>query len=148
MKIISIPAYLWAVACFILVPVTFIKNDVLAEQLAKLSFMKIHPVFSGGELNRKYQEDSLEISVNHPVVASAIGDRKQMVQITFAAAGQLPEQIDRTIDYDFNSHPDFRVTINTKNGATKLTPLAPAVKSLWASSKVKDAWVVRINLEK
>jgi hypothetical protein len=148
-KILSIPAYLWAVACFILIPVTFIKNDTFAAKLAKLPFMKVHPVYSGGDLNQQYDRDGLHIAVNKPVNATASGrGKKEMVQVTFSADGQLPEIIDQTIDYDFDNTPDFAVTIHTANGETKLTPLVPAVKSLWASSKMKEFWVIRINLEK
>jgi hypothetical protein len=147
-KLISIPAYLWAVMCFLLVPITFIQNGAFAKQLAKLPFMKVHPIYSGGELNRKYQEDSLFIAVNQPVKAALFNDSKQMVQVTFSTKGQLPEWIDQTIDYNFDASPDFEVVINTLNGETKLTPLSTTVKSLYASSKVKENWVIRVNLEK
>jgi hypothetical protein len=148
-KILTIPAYIWAVACFMLIPVTFIKNDALALQLAKLPFMKIHPKYNGGELNRKYEKDGLGIAVNKAVYAALFGEgSKGFVQVTFSAQGQLPELINQTIDYNFDASPDFEVVINTLNGETKLTPLNTTVKSLYASSKVKENWVIRINLEK
>jgi hypothetical protein len=148
-KILSIPAYLWAIACFLLIPVTFIKNDAFAEQLAKLPFMKIHPVYSGGDLENKFERDDLVVAVNKPVNTAVFGKgKKEMVQVTFSATGGLPELIDQTIDYDFDTHPDFQVIINTTNGETNLTPLNPVVKSIWASSKVKENWVIRVNLQK
>jgi len=147
-RLLSIPAYLWAFICLLLVPITFIQNGAFARQLAKLPFMKVHPVYSGGELNRKYEEDSLFIAVNQPVKAALFNDSKQMVQVTFSTKGQLPEWIDQTIDYNFDGKPDFSVNIHTKDGKTTLAPLDPTVKSLWASSKVKDVWIVRVNLEK
>ncbi len=148
-KILTVPAYLWAVACFILIPITFIKNDAFAKQMATLSFMKVHPVYSGGELNRTYEaDDSLLISVNKPVAAALFGDRKQMVQVTFSKPGQLPGKIDQVIDYNFDGNPDFQVIINTTNGETKLIPIDRSVKSLWLSSKLKEDWVIRVNLEK
>jgi len=148
-KILTIPAYIWAVACFLLIPVTFIKNDALALQLAKLPFMKIHPKYNGGELNRKYDKGGLGIAVNKTVYAALFGEgNKGFVQVTFSTHGQLPELINQTIDYNFDASPDFEVVINTLNGETKLTPLSTTVKSLYASSKVKENWVIRINLEK
>jgi hypothetical protein len=148
-KILSIPAYMWAVTCFLMVPVTFIKNDAFAEQLAKLPFMRIHPKYNGGELNRNYENDGLSIKVNMPVYAALFGEsNKGFMQVTFSALAQLPEQIDQTIDYNFDSSPDFKVSINTLNGETNLIPLDQTVKSLYASSKVKDSWVIRVNLEK
>ncbi|MBN1790185.1 MAG: hypothetical protein JW830_06800 [Bacteroidales bacterium] len=147
-KILSIPAYLWAVACFLLVPVTFVKNDAFAKQLATLSFMKVHPVYSGGEVNRTYEKDSLLITVNKTVAVTLVGDRKQMVQVSFSKGKQLPGMIDQTIDYDLDGNSDFRVIVNTSNGETNLTPIDQTVKSLWLSSRLKEDWVIRVNLEK
>jgi hypothetical protein len=148
-KILAIPAYIWAVACFLLVPVTFIKNEAFAEQLAKLPFMKIHPKYKGGELNRSYEHNGLSVKINMPVFAALFGEgNKGFVQVAFSAPAQLPEQIEETIDYNFDNSPDFRVTINTLSGETILIPLDQTVKSLYASSKVKDDWVIRVNLKK
>jgi hypothetical protein len=147
-KLTTIPAYLWAVICFLLVPITFIQNEAFAKQLAKLPFMKVHPVYSGGDLNRKYQKDSLVIAVNHPVKAALFGNRKQLVQVTFSSKGQLPDWIKQDIDYNFDGRPEFGVSIHTKDGETILTPVDPTVKSIRASSKVKEDWVIRVSLQK
>ena len=147
-KILAIPAYLWAVACFLLIPVTFVRNDAFDEQLATLPFMKVNPVYSGGEINRTYEKDDLLISINNPVSTVLLGDRKQMVQVSFSKRGQLPGMIDQTIDYNLDGNPDFRVIISTTHGETDLTPIDPTVKSLWLSSRLKEDWVIRVNLEK
>lgn len=147
-KLLILPAYLWAVACFLLIPATFVKNDTFARQLAGLSFMKVHPVYSGGELNREYEHDSMLIRINKPVNTSLFGNgSREIVQVTFSASGALPEQIHQFIDYDFDNHPDFEVTISTPDGKTGFTALQPAVKSLGASSKVKENWIIRVNLK-
>jgi hypothetical protein len=147
-KIRSLPAYCWAAICFLLIPVTFIKNDTLAMKMAELPFMKVHPIYSGGELNREYKKDSLIIRVNKPVDATLFGGGNQVVQVTFSRKGQLPGLIDQTIDYNFDNHPDFKVTINTISGETNLIPIDKTVESLWLSSKVKEDWVIRVNLER
>jgi hypothetical protein len=146
-KLLTVSAYLWAVVCLVLIPVVFFKNDTLASQLATLPFMKVHPKYSGGELNRKYEKDSLVIMVNKPVNIALFGDKRQMVQMAFSRKGNLPGLIDQTVDYNFDNNPDFKVTINTTSGETNLTPLDQTVKSLSASSRVKDDWVIRVNLE-
>lgn len=147
-KLLSIPAYLWAVACLLLIPVTFVKNDAFAEQLAKLPFMKVHPVYNGGEFNREYSKDDIDIAVNKPVGTTLFNNpHKRVVQIMFSASGRLPEMIDQTIDYNFDNTPDFKVRINTQNGQTDLMPLDHYVKSLRASSAVKETWVIRVNIE-
>jgi hypothetical protein len=71
-----------------------------------------------------------------------------MVQVKFCRKGQLPGLISQTIDYDFDNNPDFTVTINTLDGNTQFTPVNRSVRSLWASARVKEDWVIRVNLEK
>jgi len=117
-------------------------------KMAELPFMKVHPIYSGGELNREYKLDSLIIRVNNPVDATLFGGGNQVVQVTFSRKGQLPGLIDQTIDYNFDNHPDFKVTINTISGETNLIPIDKTVESLWLSSKVKEDWVIRVNLER
>ncbi len=147
-KLLSIPGYFWALLCLLIIPVTFIKNDELAKQLTRLSFMKVHPVYSGGELNKTYESGNLLISVNHPV-QSTIWKKssKQIVQVAFSSTGALPELIEQTIDYNFDDVQDFKISVNTTNGKTEMLPLNKKVKSLYASSKVKEKWIVRVNLE-
>jgi hypothetical protein len=148
-KLLFIPAYIWAFACFLLIPVTFIKNDTLAEQLARLPFMKIHPKYSGGKENRTYMANGLLITVNEPVYGGIKGRRSNgFVQVKFSGTNKLPAAIHETVDFDFNGQPDFEVSINTGNGVTELARLNPHVKSLEISSKVKNDWVIRVNIDK
>jgi hypothetical protein len=148
-KLLAVPAYIWAVACLFIMMVTFINNDALAKQMAKLSFMKIHPKYQGGELNRSYEENGLKISVNKPVNQAVLkNSHKGYVQVTFASEGPLPTFITRKIDYDFNGSTDFVVSINTTNGKTLINSQTPAVKSLQASSRVKKNWVIRVAIDR
>jgi hypothetical protein len=71
-----------------------------------------------------------------------------MVQVSFSKRGQLPGLIDQTIDYNLDGNPDFKVIINTTNGETNLTAIDQTVKSLWLSSRLKEDWVIRVNLVK
>ena len=148
-KILAVPAYLWAIACFLLIPVTFVKNETLAVQLSKLPFMKIHPIYSGGKENRSYLQNGLNIRINEPVYSGLRGrDSDGFVQIRFAGVHELPSSIDETIDYDFDSRPDFNVQISTVTGISELKKLSPSVGSLAISSKVKKDWVIRVNIHK
>jgi len=147
-KFIAIPAYLWAIACFLIVPVTFISNDSLASQLAKLPFMKIHPRYSGGEINRSYLSGGLQVTVNKPVYWSRIASGSSgFVQVAFSAIDSLPVTIHENIDFDFDNKPDFNVLIDTKTGTTQLKQQNLKVKSVDVSSRVKNNWVIRVNIE-
>lgn len=148
-KILSLPGYVWALACFLLIPVTFIKNDFLAEKLSHLSFMKVHPRFSGGEINRSYLSDGLHITVNKPVYGGIRQRGKHgFVQVRFSAIRTLPDTIFQAIDYDVDGIDDFRVTMVPKTGSTELVSLSASVINLAVSTPVKDDWVVRVNLQR
>jgi hypothetical protein len=144
-KILTIPSYLWAVMCLLLIPVTFIKNDALATQLARLPFMKVHPVYSGGAINRSYLSGGLQVTLHDPVF---IRGNKGFVQVSFSTIDSLPKIIRESIDFDFDKQPDFAVTIDTKSGTTHLGNKGAKVKSLKVSSRVKNDWVIRVNIEK
>ncbi len=146
-KIRIIPAYIWAAACFILIPITFIKNDALAEKLARLPFMKIHPKYSGGDERIAYIKNGLHISVFEPVYSGIKGKGSDgFVQVRFSGTNKMPGTINEAIDYDLNGDPDFKVSINTADGTTALEKLNNHVQSIQVSSKVKDYWLVRVNV--
>jgi hypothetical protein len=147
-KILNIPAYIWAFACLIVLIITFMNNDALAKQMSRLPFMKIHPKYQGGELNRSYEENGLKIAVNKSVHSSLFkSSHKGYVQVTFSNDSTLPRQISETIDYDFNGEPDFTVSVSTADGKTHFNALTPVVKSLVASSRVKKSWMIRVALD-
>jgi len=148
-RFITIPAYLWAVACMLLIPVTFMGNNGFAKQLARLPFMKVNPIYTGGETDRSYQKDSLTITINKPVFEALIGENsKGFVQIRFAPADSLPKTIIQSIDYNNDGTNDFDLTIHTINGDTKYESRNEHCTGLNVSSKVKKDWVIRINLLK
>lgn len=120
-------------------------NDSFAKKLATLPFMKVNPVYTGGDSLFSYQQDSITITVNKPVFAALIGTSNEgYVQVKYT--GKLPENIQSSIDYNQDGQADFDLNINTLNGETKLNALTSGVKELQVSSKVKDYWVVRVNL--
>jgi hypothetical protein len=146
-KTIQIFAYIWAIICVLLIPVTFMGNDQLASMLAKLSFMKVNPVYSGGETDRIIVKDSLIITINKPVFAALIGESSEgFVQIKFSDSTHLPETIRQEIDYNNDGTGDFVLNINTFSNQTHLVPINENVRDLIISSKVKKDWIVRVGL--
>lgn len=146
-KFLAIPAYTWAIACALLLPITFIGNDFFAQKLALLPFMKVNPKYTGGDVDRYYTKDSLTTTIYKPVFAALTGQSsKGFVQVKYSAAKQLPAIIHSTVDYNNDSKADFTLSINTTTGDTKLNPLSNDVLRVNVSSKVKDYWIVRVNV--
>lgn len=148
-KLLAIPAYLWAIACLLLIPITFIGNESFAKELSRLPFMKIHPVYSGGEQARVITDTVLETTIYKPVFESLFGESKTgFVQVKFSSLSDtLPPVIKRDIDYNCDNAIDFGVEINTVTGETKLTAINCLVKNINISSRVKEAWIVRVSIK-
>jgi hypothetical protein len=145
--LVAIIAYTWAIICMLLIPVTFIGNNFFAGKLAQMSFMKINPVYSGGEANIIYQKDSLNITINKPVFAALFGSsREGFVQVRFAGNKAIPSQIIQDIDYDGDTQTDFNLVISTATGNTVFKPLSKNVREVIVSSRVKEDWVVRVRV--
>lgn len=144
-RLLSVPAYIWAIICMLIIPVTFMGNDYFAGKMATLPFMKINPVYTGGDSARCFMQDSMTITINKPVFESLIGKpRKGFVQVKYS--GILPDLIHSNIDYNNDGQPDFYVDINTSTGETNLEALSLYVSGLEVSSKVNDFWIVRVKL--
>lgn len=146
-KLIPIFAYTWAFFCVLLIPITFVGNYQFASLLAKMPFMKVNPVFTGGEIDRTIEKDSLKIIINKPVFEALIGkSSKGFVQIKFSGNNQLPNIIKQEIDFNNDGSSDFILNINTISNITKLEPLSKNIKGLIISSKVKKDWIVRVRI--
>jgi hypothetical protein len=146
-KIRIISVYTWAIICMILIPATFMGNAGFSALVAKLPFMKINPVYSGGSIDRSYEKQNLKITVNKPVFESIFGKSKDgFVQIRFSPQNSLPSIINDTIDFNHDGSTDFRLIIDTKSGKTFLKALNSNVLGLNVSSKVKNDWIVRVNV--
>jgi len=90
----------------------------------------------------------LQVTVNKPVFWSQItGGHSGFVQVSFSAIDSLPVTIRENIDFNFDDSPDFTVWIDTKSETTQLNNKGPKVRSLDVSSRVKDSWIIRVNIE-
>lgn len=131
--------------CVLLIPITFVGNDYFARQFARLPFMKVNPIYTGGDIARSYVQDDMTITINKPVFESLVGSSsKGFVQVKFSGVKQLPTLIHQAIDYNDDGEPDFNLDINTLTGDTKFESLSEYVSALNVSSKVKNDWVVRV----
>jgi hypothetical protein len=148
-KLLAIPAYLWAIACLLLIPVTFIGNESFAKELARLPFMKVHPIYSGGDQAKIITDAELETTIYKPVFDALVGESKTgFVQVRFSSPSDtLPQFIKRDIDYNFDNAIDFSVDINTVTGETKISPVNCLVNKMNVSSRVKEDWIVRVSVK-
>ena len=145
--LLSMLGYSWAVVCIILIPATFIGNGAFSNMLSQFSFMKVNPIYSGGDLDHSLNKGDMKVEINKPVFAALIGESaKGFVQVKWVVK-ELPPSISDTIDFDKNGTPDFSVKIDTKTGKTEFNAIDKNVVGLRVSSKVKESWLIRVNIK-
>jgi hypothetical protein len=137
----------WAFMCLILIIILFPGLNSFSSSASRLSFMRINPNYSGGEIAQKYITENCTVEVHKPVYDGLFKERKRgFVQVDWR--GNLPVTLIDTIDYNLDNSPDFILKIDRTNSETELNPMSPKVRDVKISTPVSYGWAVRINLEK
>jgi hypothetical protein len=146
-KIKIIAGITWAFLSLILIIVLFPGLTGFSASVSKLPFMKIHPRYAGGEVEKQIVTQSCTLDVRKPVFKGLISDRKTgFVQLDWR--GTIPAEIRDTIDYDFDGIPDFYIQVDTKTSKTEMYPFNKKVKGLGISTSTSFGWAVRVSLIK
>ena len=100
-KLLSILGYIWAGICLLFVLIMFPGLDSFSKQIARLTFMKINPIYSGGEVVRQIELENYTIELHEPVFEALIGESSEgFVQLRWIWKSEIPELIKDTIDYN------------------------------------------------
>jgi hypothetical protein len=146
-KIQSIAGYTWAVLSFMIILFLFPALQPLSKQVSKFPFMKINPVYSGGEKNFELAGKDYTLTINKPVFEALIGTSdKGFIQMSWVGNFTLPHS--DTIDYDRNQKSDFIVLFKSLSEAPQIIPLSDKVLKLENYAKTKPGWIVRVGLTK
>ena len=146
-KVKIITGIIWAFLCLILILVFFPGFNRFSRSLANLPFMKINPNYTGGEIAYERIQANCTIVTKEPVFDGLLKERKKgFVQIDWR--GDIPGEINDTIDFDLDNTPDFGIRINTKTSDTKLDPMTGYVTGLNVSTPTSYGWAARIKLRK
>jgi hypothetical protein len=148
-KILTILGYIWAGICLLTVLIMFTGLDSFSKQLARLPFMKINPIYSGGEVIKKIETSDYTIELHEPVFESLIGESKEgFVQMEWIWKDTMPESVRDTIDYNNDNKNDFIIHIKTGSKEIVLEKIEEKVQDVDASAMTQDGWIVRIGLSR
>ncbi len=146
-KIKIIAGITWAVACLVLIIILFPGLNGFSAAASKLTFMKIHPRYSGGEVADQIVSGSCTLDIRKPVFKGLVSDRKRgFVQIDWR--GNIPEIINDTIDYDLDNKPDFCILVDRKSMKSKIYPFNSRAGDIIISTATSYGWSVRVELTK
>jgi hypothetical protein len=138
---------LWAFLCLILILILFPGLNSFSGSVSKLSFMKINPRYSGGEVVSRIVADRCTLDVRTPVFRGLLRDRNSgFVQMDWR--GEVPEIIKDTIDYNGDGNTDFCISVNRNESKTDLESLNPKVRRVVISTPTSYGWAVRVGLLK
>ncbi len=148
-KIATICGYIWAVLCLLIVLIMFPGLGFFSKQLASLPFMKINPIYSGGDVEQIKECKNYTLQIHKPVFEALIGESSEgFIQISWIWKDSLPGILNDSIDYNTDGKPDFIITVYTTNGDIQINPLNEKVKALIASAQTENGWIARIKLKK
>jgi len=136
---------IWAAIALILILILFPGLRTISEGLSKAPFMKIHPMYTGGEIIDSVKKSNRTIYIHRPVFNGLIKERMLgFVQIDWH--GNIPNVINDTIDYNKDTIPDFIINIDTRNNITDLKKISAYVYDCGVSTQTSFGWVIRVNV--
>jgi hypothetical protein len=146
-KVKIIAGICWAFLCLILILILFPGLNSFSGSVSRMSFMKINPRYSGGEVSGQIVAGSCTLDVRKPVFNGLLGERTSgFVQMDWR--GNVPEFIRDTIDYNNDGKKDFSILVNRKESKTYLESYNPKVKGVIISTPTSYGWAVRVGLVK
>ena len=123
--------------------------------------LRIHPMYSGGEVSHVLTRGGYSILVNRPVLRRTPLERfESFVQLTWTPASGLPERVADEVDLDGDGNSDVLVRFAVPQDPAldlmvEVTPRGGRVRTLHAKgapslfaliARVKDTIVVRLPL--
>ena len=146
-KLITILGFAWAAVCLLIVLIMFPGLDGFSKQMAKLPFMKINPLYSGGDVVTTVASERYSVMIHEPVFAALIGESsKGFVQLDWNWTDSIPVPVTDTIDFDMDNRMDFIIGIDPSAERLQMEALHNAVGEIEASTRTENGWLVRVGL--
>ena len=146
-KVKIIAGISWAFICLIVIIILFPGLTSFSVSVSKLPFMKLNPIYTGGEIANQIISERCTLDIRKPVFNGFLKERNSgFVQLDWH--GTIPETIKDSIDYDHDGINDFCILIDRKNSNTILDPFNRKVKNVVISTPASYGWAVRVGLSK
>ena len=146
-KIKIIAGTIWAISGMILILILFPGLNRFTGSAASLSFMKINPNYSGGEVIKHVTYDNYSIDIRKPVFDGLLKEKKTgFVQLDWR--GNIPDEIIDTIDYDLDSRADLGIHIMRSQNKTEIDSFNKRVGEVLISTPTSYGWAVRVEVRK
>jgi len=146
-KLKIILGFTWAAVCLLIILIMFPGLDSFSRQLAKLSFMKVNPTISGGDVARSVEYEDYTLNIHEPVFEALIGESsKGFIQLDWIWKDSIPVPVKDSIDFNMDDHIDFIISIDPLSERVHLDSLQPFVEEITNQARLEDGWIVRVGL--
>jgi len=146
-KVKIIAGICWAFAGLILIIILFPGLNAFSVSVSKLSFMKLNPRYTGGEISRQIISENCTLDIRKPVFNGFLKESNSgFVQMDWR--GTLPERFKDSIDYDNDGKKDFCISVNRTESKSDLVGFNDKVKKILISTPTSYGWAARVGLEK
>lgn len=137
----------WAFLGLFLIIILFPGLNSLSGTVARLPFMKLNPIYTGGDVASQIRVESCTLNIRKPVFNGFLKERTSgFVQLDWH--GIIPETIKDSIDYDRDGIKDFTILVDRKNAKTKVEPTNRKVSKVIISTPTSYGWAVRVRILK
>lgn len=144
-----------AVMASFIVLAVFMGSEPLSQALARLPFMKVDPLLTGGEVVMTYPLETsggtLEVRLHEGIFRAFIGTPQagyRQVDFVPGEGCELPPVIVSSLDLDDDGVAEVSVRIDTATGKTDIEGEDRECYKLSASARVKERWVIRIGMRR
>lgn len=141
-KIIAFLSYLWAGLSIVLLLSAFVNMNSYQLLLMKLPFMRVDPIYSGGEVAFCNVNNGDTLQIHEPVFSALFGESKKgFVQINIISDKVSASD---TIDYNNDGVNDFILIRN--NGQFSAESCNNEPYYINDKTAIDNGWLVRIGL--
>jgi hypothetical protein len=146
-KLKSFLGYTAAALSPLIVLVSFMGLDYLAEPFITATGLEVSANFTGGEVLQTVDHDAYQAAIHRPVFDALIGERKEgFVQIDWAPLDALPVLVEEEVDVDGDGQADMRLQVDVTGEETVLTAYAPWVLEMEGTYRLPESLAVRVTL--
>jgi hypothetical protein len=146
-KLKSFLGYAAAVLSPLIVLVSFMGLDYLAEPFITATGLEVSANFTGGEVVQTVDHGTYQAAIHRPVFDALIGERKTgFVQIDWAPLDALPALVEERVDVDGDGQADMHLQVDVAGEETALTAYAPWVLEMEGTYRLPESLAVRVTL--
>ena len=146
-KFRSLIAYIIAIFSLIIVTYLFINLGSISTRISELPFMKINPIFSGGEICNEVIKENYKIYIHKPVFPSLLGNAEfGFVQLDYKFDTNIV--FNDSIDYNLDNLVDFYISSSTNPDSLYLDTYNAEVHDISRNIALQDGRLIRISLQK